>query len=105
MSADMMLYHYRMLGLNLLVSLVVMYFVMFTMIDSLRRVLQQFEHVLHGSHDGRADGYLDAADDGQMCADKRLNTIIYAGCALLFILAFAACGPRGWSETDSSSAR
>jgi len=42
---------------------------------------------------------------GEMYADKRLNTIIYAGCALLFILAFAACGPRGWSETDSSSAR
>jgi len=35
MSADMMRYHYRMQGLNLLVSLVVMYFVMFTMIDSL----------------------------------------------------------------------
>ena len=89
MSADMMRHHYRMLGLNLLVSLVVMYFVMFTMIYSLGEFFNNLNMFYMAVMMAAPMGILMLLMMGEMYADKRLNTIIYAGCALLFILAFA----------------
>ena len=88
-SADMMRYHYRMQGLNLLVSLVVMYFVMFTMIDSLGEFFNNLNMFYMAVMMAAPMGILMLLMMGEMYADKRLNTLIYAGCALLFILAFA----------------
>ncbi len=85
----MMRHHYRMLGLNLLVSLVVMYFVMFTMIYSLSEFFNNLNMFYMAVMMAAPMGILMLLMMGEMYADKRLNTIIYAGCALLFILAFA----------------
>jgi hypothetical protein len=88
MSTSMTRRHYKMLGLNLLISLVIMYFVMFTMIYSMAEFYNNLNMFYMAIMMAAPMGILMLLMMGEMYAKKKLNTIIYAGSALLFTLAF-----------------
>ena len=80
---------YRMLALNLAISALVMYLVMFSMIDG----VGDFRHNLNTFYMAlmmvAPMAILMVAMMGSMYSNRRLNLAIYAGFAALFFLAFA----------------
>lgn len=89
MSEDMMRRHYMMFGLNLLISLVIMYLGMFAMIWSLGEFFNN-TNVLYMSLIMLAPmGIAMLLTMGSMFINMKLNLILYAGLALLFVVAFA----------------
>lgn len=89
MSVGTMPHHYKMLGLNLLASTIIMYFVMFTMIYSLDEFFNNLNMFYMALMMATPMAILMLLMMGSMYADKRLNMVIYAGCAILFVLGFA----------------
>lgn len=81
---------YRMLAVNLVASLAVMYLVMFAMIDGIR----DFHHNLNTFYMALAMvapmAMLMLLTMGGMYPNRRLNLALHAGFAILFLLAFAA---------------
>lgn len=90
MSQEMIRRHYLMLGLNLLVSLIIMYFVMFTMVWTFDDFFNNNNMLYMAVMMAMPMGILMLLMMGMMYQDKRLNMILYALFALLFVLAFWA---------------
>jgi len=90
MSPEMMRRHYWMLGLNLLLSTVVMYFVMFTMIWSLGDLFNNLNTFYMALMMATPMGVLMLLFMGSMYGNARVNTVLYAGFALIFALSFYA---------------
>ncbi|QNM83969.1 DUF305 domain-containing protein [Sphingomonas sabuli] len=82
--------HYLMFGLNMLISTVIMYVVMFEMIRGSGEFVQNINFFYMALTMAMPMGALMLLMMGSMYADKRLNLILYAALALIFILAFAA---------------
>src|SRR5688572_11623991 len=89
MSADMVRKHYLMLGLNLLASGIVMYFVMYTMIDSTADLYNNLNNLYMTLMMVTSMALLMLWMMRGMYPNRALNIILYAGFALLFILSFA----------------
>ena len=103
MNARMLRHHYLMLGLNLLISLIIMYFVMFTMIYSLREFVNNLNMFYMALMMAAPMVILMLLMMGDMYANKRLNLLLYVG--FLCSSSRSSCGPRRWLATVSSSDR
>lgn len=90
MSRDMMRRHYWMFGLNMLVSTIIMYLVMFEMIRGSGEFVQNVNFAYMALTMAMPMGGLMLLMMGSMYSDKRLNLILYALLSLIFVLAFAA---------------
>ena len=90
MSPAMTRSHYRMLGLNLVVSLIIMYFVMFTMIWSVGDFFNNLNMFYMALMMAMPMGILMLLMMGMMYPNKKLNLLLYGLFALLFIFAFWA---------------
>lgn len=88
MSPEMTRSHYRMLGLNLVISLIIMYFVMFTMIWSVGDFFNNLNMFYMALMMAMPMGILMLLLMGMMYPDKSLNLRLYGLFALLFIFAF-----------------
>ena len=95
MSAEMIRTHYRMLGLNLVISLIIMYFVMFTMIWSFGDFFNNLNMFYMAVMMAAPMGILMLLMMRMMYPDKKLNLLLYACFALLFLLAFAGMRAQG----------
>ena len=95
MSPEMMRSHYRMLGLNLVVSLIIMYFVMFTMIWNFGELFNNLNMFYMALMMATPMGILMLQMMGMMYQNRRMNQVLYALFALLFILAFWAMRGQG----------
>lgn len=80
--------HYRMLGLNLIVSLVIMYLLMFSMIWSFSDFYNNNNMLYMAVTMAAPMGILMLLMMRMMYPDKRLNLILYALFALLLVAAF-----------------
>lgn len=87
MSPEMMRMHYRMFGLNLAISALVMYFVMFTMIYSFDEFFNNLNMVYMALMMAAPMGILMLLMMNSMYADRKLNIILHASFAAIFILA------------------
>lgn len=90
MSTAMMRRHYMMFGLNMIVSTVIMYLVMFEMIRGWGEFLQNINFFYMALTMAMPMGVLMLLMMGSMYANRKLNLILYAALSLIFILAFAA---------------
>ena len=79
---------YVMLGVSSLVMLIIMYLVMFTMIYSLGEFIQNINFFYMAVMMATPMTVMMPLMMGAMYPDRKLNLIVYAGCALLFALAF-----------------
>ena len=95
MTPQMMRSHYRMLGLNLVVSLIIMYVVMFTMIWSLGDFVNNLNMLYMALTMATPMGILMLLTMRMMYQDKKLNLVLYAVFALLFILGFWGTRAQG----------
>jgi uncharacterized protein (DUF305 family) len=82
--------HYLMFAVNILLSLVVMYFVMFSMIDGWADFRNNVNMFYMAMTMVAPMGVIMLATMGGMYASKRLNLVLYAVLALLFVAALAA---------------
>lgn len=80
--------NYTMLGLNLLLSAIVMYLVMFAMIDRLGDFYNNINMLYMALMMVAPMAILMLAMMGSMYSNRRLNLMLYAGFALLFGAAF-----------------
>ena len=90
MSPRMMRRHYLMFGLNMILSTIIMYLVMFEMIRGWGEFIQNVNFFYMALTMAMPMGVLMLLMMGSMYADKRLNLILYVALALIFVLAFAA---------------
>lgn len=90
MGHEMTRSHYRMLGLNLVISLIIMYFVMFTMIWTFGDFFNNLNMFYMALMMAMPMGILMLLMMGMMYPSKKLNLLLYGLFALLFILAFWA---------------
>ena len=81
-------HHYLMLAFNMVLSLIVMYFVMFSMIDGWGDFRNNLNMVYMALTMVAPMGILMLATMGGMYPNKRLNLFLHAGLALLFVAAF-----------------
>lgn len=82
--------HYRMLGANLGLSAIVMYLVMFTMIDGTADFYNNINTLYMTLMMVSPMAILMLLMMGSMYANRTLNLALYAGFAAIFILSFAA---------------
>lgn len=88
MSREMERKHYRMLGINLIVSLVIMYLLMFSMIWSFSDFFNNSNMLYMAVTMAAPMGILMLLMMPMMYPDKRLNMILYGLFALLLVGAF-----------------
>lgn len=88
MSPDMVRKHYRMLGLNLIASLIIMYLLMFSMIWDLSAFINNNNMLYMAVTMAAPMGMLMLLTMRGMYPDKRFNLILYAVFALLLVGAF-----------------
>jgi uncharacterized protein (DUF305 family) len=84
----MMKSHYGMLGLNLGLSAVIMYLVMFTMIDSTGEFYNNIDNVYMTLMMVSPMAILMLLMMGSMYRNRALNLVLYAAFAAIFILSF-----------------
>jgi uncharacterized protein (DUF305 family) len=89
MSTEMVRKHYLMLALNLIASGIVMYFVMYTMIDTTADLYNNLNNLYMTLMMVTSMAALMLWMMRGMYPNRRLNIVLYAGFALLFILSFA----------------
>jgi hypothetical protein len=100
MSPEMVRMHYLMLGLNLLLSAIIMYLVMFTMIWTLRDFFNNLNTFYMALMMVSPMAMLMLLMTRMMYPDRKVNLILHAVFALVFILSFvgmrtqAAVGDR-----------
>ena len=82
--------HYRMLGLNLLASFVIMYLVMFAMIDGIADFYNNINMFYMTLMMVAPMAILMLAMMGSMYPNRRLNLALYAVFAIVFVAAFLA---------------
>lgn len=85
-----MTHHYPKLALNLALSAVIMYLVMYTMIDGLADFYHNLNTIYMTLMMVSPMAILMLLMMGSMYSDARLNLVLYAVFALVFIAAFAA---------------
>ena len=90
MSREMMRRHYLIFGLNMVLSTIIMYLVMFEMIRGAGEFIQNINFFYMALTMAMPMGVLMLLMMGSMYANKRLNLILYAALGLIFVLAFAA---------------
>jgi hypothetical protein len=95
MSQDMMQKHYWMLGLNLLLSLIIMYVAMFAMIWSWGEFVQNLNFLYMALVMWAPMAIVMLATMGMMYKNKKLNMILYAGFALIFLLSWWGIRDQG----------
>lgn len=95
MSSDMMRSHYRMLGLNLAISLLIMYLVMFAMIYSLGEFFQNINFFYMALMMWAPMGSLMLLTMGSMYANKALNIVLHSAFGLVFVLSFVGIREQG----------
>ena len=88
MSQEMVRKHYRMLGINLIVSLIIMYLLMFSMIWSFSDFFNNNNMLYMAVTMAAPMGILMLLMMPMMYPDKRLNLALYALFALLLVGAF-----------------
>ena len=88
MNQGMTSRHYKMLGLNLAISLIIMYIVMFTMIWDADDFVNNVNMFYMALTMATPMGILMLLMMRMMYPDQRLNLMLYAVFALLFILGF-----------------
>lgn len=86
MDASMVRRHYWMLGLNLVASAIIMYFVMFSMIWTTRDFFNNLNMFYMVLMMVAPMGMLMLAMMRMMYPDRQLNVMLHAGFALLFVL-------------------
>lgn len=97
---DTIIHHYLMLAVNMALSLVVMYFVMFSMIDGwsdFRNNLNMFYMALTMV---APMGIIMVATMGGMYRNRRLNVAICLGLGALFVLAFTGTRTQALIDDD-----
>ena len=87
--------HYRMLGLNLAISLVIMYVVMFAMIYSLGEFIQNINFFYMALMMWAPMGSLMLLTMGSMYKNKQLNVMLHVAFALVFVLSFFGIREQG----------
>jgi uncharacterized protein (DUF305 family) len=87
MSPEIMRKHYLVLALNLLISAVIMYFVMFTMIWSTRDFFNNLNTLYMALMMVTPMGILMLLMMSMMYADRKMNLILHIGFAVIFVLA------------------
>ena len=85
---DMGASQYRMFGLNMLISLIIMYFVMFTMIYSLKELYNNLNTFYMALMMAAPMSILMLWMMNSMFNNVRLNMVLYAAFSLVFILAY-----------------
>ena len=90
MSPEMMRRHYWMFGLNMLISTIIMYLVMFEMIRGNGEFIQNVNFFYMALTMAAPMGVLMLLMMGSMYANKRLNIVLHAALILVFLLAFLA---------------
>jgi hypothetical protein len=95
MSHDMMQKHYWLLGLNLLLSLIIMYVAMFAMIWSWGEFVQNLNFLYMALVMWAPMAIVMLATMGMMYKNKKLNMILYAGFALIFLLSWWGIRDQG----------
>lgn len=104
MNAPTMSRHYLMFGLNMILSTLIMYVVMFEMIWSEGEFVQNINFFYMALTMAMPMGMLMLLMMGSMYSNKRLNLLLHGAMALLFLLAFAAV--RGqWGVGDKQFVR
>ena len=88
MSRETMRGQYWMMGLNILVSTVIMYLLMFEMIFGFSAFYNNLNMFFMALTMAMPMGILMLMFMGSMYADKKLNLILYAGFAIVLVLAF-----------------
>ena len=95
MDPQMIRRHYMMFGLNLVISTVIMYFVMFTMIWSLGDFFNNLNMFYMALMMATPMGVLMLLMMRMMYPHKRVNLLLHALFVLLFIAAFAGMRAQG----------
>lgn len=95
MSDGMTRAHYRTFALNLIISAVIMYFVMFTMIYGLSEFYNNLNMAYMAIMMAAPMGMLMLVMMGSMYNDRRLNLVLLGGFALLFALAYWGMRAQG----------
>ena len=90
MSRETMRRHYVIFGLNMILSTVIMYLVMFEMIRGWGEFVHNINFFYMALTMAMPMGVLMLWMMGSMYANKRLNLILYIALAVVFVLAFAA---------------
>jgi len=90
MNRAMMRKHYRMFALNMLISTVIMYLVMFEMINGFGEFIQNINFFYMALTMAMPMGVLMLLLMGNMYADRKLNLILYGVLGVIFVGAFAA---------------
>jgi uncharacterized protein (DUF305 family) len=90
MSQQMMRKHYMLFGLNMVLSTIIMYLVMFEMIRGWGEFVHNINFFYMALTMAMPMGVLMLWMMGSMYANKRLNLILYIALAVVFVLAFAA---------------
>jgi hypothetical protein len=90
MNDDMQRRHYLMFALNMILSTIIMYLVMFEMIWSTGEFVQNINFLYMALTMAMPMGILMLLMMGSMYANKRLNLILYAVMGVLFVGSFAA---------------
>src|SRR3954465_8382720 len=80
--------NYVMLSISFVVMLISMYLVMFSMIYSLGEFIQNINFFYMAVMMATPMTVMMPMTMGSMYPDRKLNLIVYVGCAALFILAF-----------------
>ena len=95
MSPQMMRSHYKMLGLNLAISLAIMYVVMFAMIYSFGEFIQNINFFYMALMMWAPMGSLMLLTMGSMYVSKKLNMVLHIAFALVFVLSFVGIREQG----------
>ena len=86
---DMSKHHYLMFAVNMVLSLIVMYFVMFSMIDGWRDFRNNLNMFYMALTMAAPMGIIMLATMGGMYSNKGLNLALGVGLAVLFVAAFS----------------
>ena len=95
MSERMMRHHYMMLGVNLLLSLIIMYVAMFAMIWSGNAFIQNLNFFYMALVMWAPMAIVMMLTMSMMYKNRTLNMILYAAFALVFLLSFWAIRQQG----------
>jgi uncharacterized protein (DUF305 family) len=95
MNPEMMRKHHKMLGLNILVSLIIMYFLMFEMIWGGDHFYNNVNMFYMAVTMAMPMGVLMLLLMGSMYQDRKLNRLLYVGFIVLFVLAFVGIRAQG----------
>ena len=90
MDREMMRHHYKMLGLNLAISLVIMYLAMFAMIWSLGAFIQNINFFYMALVMWAPMAIVMLLTMQSMFQNARLNIVLYIGFLVVLVLSFSA---------------